>query len=218
MLCKTCGKEISKEICNRFCTTTCMLQAPKSEWKGARFGRLTIVSFLRMDGQKRVFLAENYNGKTKEVSGSQLMDSKYKISAGFKEVQREHYSTNSKRYKKRSDRNRRTIDNRYYKGITLPIKYRYYVNEDKKKGFDPPDYPFEELLIRIATNRCFYCGSTDNLGLDRIDNSKGHTKDNTVVCCYRCNMTRSDNFTHEEFKTIGKAIRKVDELRSAQTK
>jgi hypothetical protein len=195
-----------------------MLQAPKKEWKGTRFGRLTIVSFLRTDGQKRVFLVENYDGETKEVSGSQLMDSKYKISPGFKKVQREHYSMNTIHYNERTKRNHRTIDNKYYHDITLPIKYKHYVNDDKKKGFDPPDYPFEDLLVRIATNRCFYCGSTDNLGLDRIDNNKGHTKDNTVVCCYRCNMTRSNNYTYEEFKIIGEAIRKVDDLRYAQTK
>lgn len=216
MLCRTCRKEISKETCNRFCTTTCMLQAPKEEWKGTQFGRLIIVAFLRMDGQKRVFLAENYDGKTMEVSGRQLMDSKYKISAGFRSLQRKHYSTNYKHYKKKRDINRRTIDNKYYKGITLPIKYKRYTSDDKNRGFDPPDYSFEELLMRIATNRCFYCSSTDNLGLDRIDNSKGHTKDNTVVCCYRCNRLRSDNYTCEEFKIIGKALRKVDELRSAQ--
>ena len=84
ILCKTCNTEVPVEGCNRFCNTTCMMQAPRELWKGTRFGRLTIISFKETQGQKRVFICENYNGKIKEVSGGQLMDSKYKKSRGFK--------------------------------------------------------------------------------------------------------------------------------------
>ena len=45
--------------------------------------------------------------------------------------------------------------------------------------------------------------------IDRLDNSKGHTKDNVVPCCIECNTARSDNFTFEEMKVIGKSIRKI---------
>jgi len=216
-ICKTCGIDIPKESCNRFCNTTCMMQAPREVWEGTRFGRLTIVDFKETQGQKRIFLCKNYNGEVKEVSGRDLMDSKYKTSAGFKKKQQEHYLSNINHYKNKSDRNRRTINNINYGNITLPIKYRYYINDDRKKGFDPPDYSFEQLLMRIAANRCCYCDSIDNLGLDRIDNSKGHTKDNTVVCCYRCNMTRSNLYSHDEFKLIGKVIQEIDEIRHAQS-
>lgn len=69
------------------------------------------------------------------------------------------------------------------------------------------------FIKNILTKECVYCGSKDKLGCDRIDNSKGHTYDNVVPCCYVCNCARSNNFSHEEMKIIGKTIRKVMEKR-----
>ena len=39
---------------------------------------------------------------------------------------------------------------------------------------------------------CIYCGESDwhKLGTDRIDNTKGHTVDNVVPCCMKCNKDR----------------------------
>ena len=42
-------------------------------------------------------------------------------------------------------------------------------------------------------------------GIDRIDNTKGYTKENTVTCCTQCNTAKL-NFTLEEFKTWIKNI------------
>ena len=44
------------------------------------------------------------------------------------------------------------------------------------------------------------------LSIDRIDNSKGYTIDNIVLCCFRCNYTKSDFFTEKEMLKIGKII------------
>ena len=49
--------------------------------------------------------------------------------------------------------------------------------------------------------------------IDRIDNSKGHTKDNTVPCCYECNCARNNNFSFEEMKVLGKTIKQIKENR-----
>ena len=59
----------------------------------------------------------------------------------------------------------------------------------------------------------WYCGDTEDIGLDRIDNTKGHTKDNVVPCCYICNTTRGSNFTYEEMKIIGKTIKEIKRCR-----
>jgi len=66
-------------------------------------------------------------------------------------------------------------------------------NFDKKHGLlcDLTRDVVEEL---VATG-CFYCGAGREeirIGLDRKDNNTGHTIDNVVSCCTRCNLIRGD--------------------------
>jgi hypothetical protein len=89
----------------------------------------------------------------------------------------------------------------------LDVQQKYY----KYKEYDLLhghmfDWSLNELRHNIACGHCYYCGRTEWLGLDRIDNTLGHNKKNTVICCELCNMTRGNRFTHEEMKTIGVAI------------
>lgn len=68
-----------------------------------------------------------------------------------------------------------------------------YKSWDKKQGFSHDlDLPFVKEMI---SQPCFYCGSShgiDKMTLDRIDNTKGHTKSNVNPACYRCNILRGD--------------------------
>lgn len=74
----------------------------------------------------------------------------------------------------------------------------------------------EFLLTRILPFPCIYCGETEiPRGCDRINNAIGHTFENVVPCCFHCNIARGDNFTHEEMFELGKAIRKIKAIRSA---
>lgn len=51
----------------------------------------------------------------------------------------------------------------------------------------------EDFIEEKIAQGCNYCGETQlQLTLDRIDNSKGHTKENVVPCCIRCNLLRRD--------------------------
>lgn len=64
---------------------------------------------------------------------------------------------------------------------------------------------------KLLGQKCFYCGgklSKSGVGLDRIDNKKGYTINNVVPCCGLCNSTRSNRFTVEQMKQIGKLIKK----------
>ncbi len=61
---------------------------------------------------------------------------------------------------------------------------------------------------------CLYCGDIENIGLDRIDNNKGHEKANVVPCCYSCNCARMNNFSFDEMKLIGLAIKEVKRIRN----
>jgi len=69
------------------------------------------------------------------------------------------------------------------------------------------------IMRGLIEKGCVYCGDLENIGLDRIDNKKGHSTDNVVPCCHSCNTARNDNFSHSEMFLIGDAIRKVKEAR-----
>jgi hypothetical protein len=52
-----------------------------------------------------------------------------------------------------------------------------------------------EQFTKLIENECTYCGgSTVNYGsgLDRVDSTRGYTLENSVPCCYLCNVMKSD--------------------------
>lgn len=82
-----------------------------------------------------------------------------------------------------------------------------------RKRYKDGNLSFEDFLI-LSQKRCFYCDSVPNNkyncatkkssknakdngtfiynGLDRIDNSLPHNKDNVVTCCFLCNSAKSN--------------------------
>lgn len=87
-----------------------------------------------------------------------------------------------------------------------------YKYSDKKKSLIC-NLTIEWIKENITSKSCTYCGDTENISCDRIDNSKGHTKDNCVPCCYTCNKTRMNNYSFEEMKEIGLVIKRIKERR-----
>ena len=117
------------------------------------------------------------------------------------EYKKEHYKNNKKYYKDYRESNKEKFLLRQYKRL------------DKKKGLIC-DLTVDWLKENITGKHCVYCiDETKNLGCDRIDNNKGHTKDNCLPCCVLCNKTRSNNFSHQEMLRIGKVIRQIKMLR-----
>ncbi len=50
-----------------------------------------------------------------------------------------------------------------------------------------------ELIVELISKPCEYCEIFDDrMGVDRKDNTQGHTIDNTVPCCLRCNALKRD--------------------------
>jgi hypothetical protein len=83
---------------------------------------------------------------------------------------------------------------------TWKIKARFfkYQKNDIQKG------RFFELSFEqskdIMESNCLYCGRYDNPnGIDRLDSSIGHTLENCVPCCKRCNQMKWD-MSIDEFK------------------
>lgn len=55
-----------------------------------------------------------------------------------------------------------------------------------------------EDVKRLISNPCRYCGDTEHISIDRLDNEIGYTVDNTVSCCDLCNLFKS-RFSASEF-------------------
>lgn len=51
----------------------------------------------------------------------------------------------------------------------------------------------KEQIESLIAGGCSYCGETGlRMTLDRIDNAEGHTRENVVPACIRCNYARRD--------------------------
>lgn len=95
--------------------------------------------------------------------------------------------------------------------------YNAFIQRCKRRGMEL-EFSQEELL-EIITKVCFYCSlSSSNYckrkhsefrfnGLDRINNSKGYSKENTVPCCKYCNALRMDILTVDETLKIIQDLR-----------
>lgn len=88
-----------------------------------------------------------------------------------------------------------------------------YKCKDKKHGYIT-NITKEQLSDIIYNSKCIYCGDTHNIGLDRIDNNRGHEIGNVVPCCYECNIARGNNFSFEEMLILGKTIRQIKNKRN----
>lgn len=84
---------------------------------------------------------------------------------------------------------------------------------DQKNGYELCDMSIDWMLENIISKPCHYCGDTRRIGCDRIDNTKGHTKDNVVPCCIECNSARNNYFTYDEMRRLGKTIAEIKKAR-----
>lgn len=73
------------------------------------------------------------------------------------------------------------------KGVSFALERDWYVNWFK------------------TTKECEYCGVTgQKLQVDRKDPSKGYVMGNVALVCRKCNLTKSNTFTPEEWVDIVK--------------
>lgn len=86
----------------------------------------------------------------------------------------------------------------------LNNKINCYKQQDiKKKINDNSLIKIDELIEKLVTSKlkCFYCKNKILLfylnvrekiqwTLDRIDNNKNHSNQNTIICCLECNLKR----------------------------
>jgi hypothetical protein len=75
------------------------------------------------------------------------------------------------------------------------------------------DLTVEWMKENITSKPCTYCGYKEKISCDRIDNTKGHTRDNCIPSCFVCNDVRGKIFSVQEMLMIGKTIKQIRERR-----
>ena len=69
--------------------------------------------------------------------------------------------------------------------------FKEYIKSASKRGYEMNiDY---ETFAGLVIKPCYYCGhhNEDEVnGIDRVDNSKGYSKDNCVTACWKCNRIK----------------------------
>ena len=169
---------------------------------GEKYNRLTIVSFHHSDKRwRKWYLVKCDCGNEKVIMGSSMTSGNTKSCGCLaKEVK-----ANKRISKKHSE-------------VTAIILG--YKRHAERRGFK---WLLKRKDVeRIIGKNCFYCNSKPNnikktknsidngliySGIDRIDNLKDYTKDNSVPCCKVCNYAKSDmslNDFHEWAIRIGK--------------
>lgn len=99
--------------------------------------------------------------------------------------------------------------------------YNRFVHNNKNKWAVSISY--KEFVEFTSILECHYCGNPVSwskyhpkkngrgYNLDRKDSSKGYFLNNVVVCCWRCNQAKSNDFTYEEWLFVGRALRQYRE-------
>ncbi len=70
----------------------------------------------------------------------------------------------------------------------------------------------KERIEALIAEGCRYCGETElRMTLDRVDNARGHTSENVVPACIRCNYARRD-MPYEAWLCLAAGMRRAREL------
>ncbi len=95
----------------------------------------------------------------------------------------------------------------------LKSKYDDYKRSDIDKKLDTSDFLSIHHFKKLFSMPCQYCKHEQSNGIDRLDNSFGHTSRNCIPCCGTCNMTRGNRLSPEEMMLLGEVVSKIKENR-----
>lgn len=161
-----------------------------------------------------------YNGETLHLKqwADKLNLSLYGIKSRYYKRDKYNYTTQEILFGRTRKRGSKIIKNPTESNLRSKASKMIssYKIKDKKNRAPISDITIDWMIENIINKPCIYCGDTNRIGCDRIDNSKGHTIDNVVPCCYECNCARNNNFSFEEMKILGESIRKIKNARKDQ--
>ena len=128
-----------------------------------------------------------------------------------------YYLYNSEKYREQLTYRCRTCANKHnWDGVYGPFESQF--KEFCKKASHKVELTYEEFLSFTRIKHCTYCYDFINWEprarrgghhLDRKDNDKGYSMKNCVVCCAECNRVKSDIYSYEEMREIGKILMKI---------
>lgn len=99
--------------------------------------------------------------------------------------------------------------------------FNILTSQAKRRGI-PVQLSYEEFVEFTSIVECVYCktpvswlkhhtkGCEKRTNLDRKNNTLGYSRENCVVCCYRCNSLKLNQLTYEQMLEIGKLLAKWD--------
>lgn len=117
----------------------------------------------------------------------------------YARTHRKEVVRNVQRYVSKHQEKVRTYNKEFWN--TPRGSYRSILNRSKR--WDDAVISLDEF-VEIISNPCTYCGEDEKrIGVDRADNSRGYSIENSVPCCANCNymkktLTREDFLSHIE--------------------
>lgn len=94
-------------------------------------------------------------------------------------------------------------------GLNSYCKYhrtmRSVINKAKRKSTEGIMMVMtrEEFFGKLD-GTCYYCGTRDNIGVDRIDSLVGYSKENCISCCSTCNWMKNNSSVYDFIKQCKK--------------
>ena len=167
------------------------------------FHNLTVLERIsNFEGRKRTYYkCKCVCGTITYIEGSKLLNGHTKSCGCFKIKQAKNNYWNRKQFGE-------SLKNRLYDSYKRNAKNRNNIFNLTK-----------EEVFELFKQNCYYCGVIPSKkiikkgfygyfiynGIDRLDNNKGYTKENSVSCCSFCNYTKNKT----DFKEFIVWIRKV---------
>lgn len=141
--------------------------------------------------EKRLEYKRKYYQAHKDEVSKKYQEKKEEIL----EKSRERYQLKKEEMKKRLKTYNKT---KYGRALYLLGGYRRLDNEANRGVCT---LTAQWIVDNIFSKTCHYCDESDwtKLGCDRMDNTKPHTPDNCVPCCYHCNC-KKHTMGYDEFK------------------
>lgn len=177
---------------------------------GAKFGKLIVVEYLGSVNYNNTYLCECECGKNRKVKLTLLLQNKILHCGCEKHIQNSH---GNKKFNPEEASFRAKASN--YKSHSKRRKINFELSIDETvcllKGncFYCKSQPSNVYNVRLQNRKgnknknCYVTNKAEDYkilysGIDRKDNNKGYTLENSVSCCTQCNTAKL-NFTTEQF-------------------